>query len=78
MEAYLTTQELSARIKLSPGTIRNMVWQKRLLENIHYVKPTPRKLLFLWSRVEQWLLGSAAPVGTDPRADAAKQSLINI
>jgi len=78
MEEYLTTQELSARIKLAPGTIRNLVWQKRLLENVHYVKPTPRKLLFLWSRVEQWLLGSADPATTGHRAEAAEQSLINI
>jgi len=55
MEEYLTTNELSSRIKMSPGTIRNLIWQKRFLENIHYVKPTSRKLLFIWSAVEAWL-----------------------
>jgi hypothetical protein len=55
MEQYLTTIELSARIKMTPGTIRNLVWKKILKKNIHYVKPTPRKLLFLWSRIEDWL-----------------------
>jgi hypothetical protein len=78
LEEYLTTRELSGRIKYSEGTIRNLVWQKRLLENVHYVKPTPRKLLFLWSRVEQWLLGAAEPARTGSRAEAAEQSLINI
>jgi hypothetical protein len=28
MEQYLTTIELSARIKMTPGTIRNLVWKK--------------------------------------------------
>ena len=55
MEEYLTTKELSQRIKMAPGTIRNLVWMKALLENIHYVKPTPRKILFIWSQIESWL-----------------------
>lgn len=40
MEEYLTTKELSIRIKMAPGTIRNLVWKKSFLEGIHYVKPT--------------------------------------
>jgi hypothetical protein len=63
VEEYLTVNELSSRIKMSPGTIRNLVWQKRLLIGVHYLKPTPRKLLFVWSAVESWLRGdqSGAP-----------------
>ena len=57
MEQYLTTEELSKRIKMTPGTIRNLVCKKELKENIHYVKPTSRKLLFIWSSVEKWLHG---------------------
>lgn len=55
MEEYLTTVELSERIKMAPGTIRNLVWKKKFKENIHYVKPTEKKLLFIWSSVEAWL-----------------------
>ena len=55
MEEYLTTNELSDRIKMAPGTIRNLVWKKKFKENIHYVKPTEKKLLFIWSSVEAWL-----------------------
>jgi len=55
MEEYLTTEELSKRIKMTPGTIRNLVWKKELKENLHYVKPTPRKILFVWSAIEVWL-----------------------
>jgi hypothetical protein len=55
MELYLTTKELSKRIKMTPGTIRNLVWKKELRENVHYVKPTPRKILFVWSEIEAWM-----------------------
>jgi hypothetical protein len=55
MEEYLTTTELSYRIKMAPGTIRNLVWKNEFKEHIHYVKPTPRKILFLWNAIEAWL-----------------------
>jgi hypothetical protein len=57
MHEFLTTDELSARIKMAPGTIRNLVWKNEFKKNIHYLKPTPRKLIFLWSAVEAWLFG---------------------
>ena len=59
MEEYLTITELSGRIKMTPGTIRNLVWKNNLVENVHYVKPTSRKLLFVWSAIEQWLYGKS-------------------
>ena len=55
MEEYLTTDELSKRIKMAPGTIRNLVWKQEFKKNTHYLKPTQRKLLFIWSQVEEWL-----------------------
>ena len=58
MEEYLTAKELAARIKMAPGTVRNLVWRKVLTENIHYLKPTPRKVLFIWSAIEAWLHGN--------------------
>jgi hypothetical protein len=76
MEEYLTTGELSERIKMAPGTIRNMVWKKEFMENTHYVKPTPRKLLFIWSAIEAWLHG--ASIGDPQRQDRQPGSLINI
>ena len=72
MEEYLTITELSSRIKMSPGTIRNLVWKNELIENVHYVKPTPRKLLFVWSAIEKWLYGK--PVANSVQGN----SLINI
>jgi hypothetical protein len=71
MEEYLTVSELSARIKMAEGTIRNLVYQKKFKERVHYVKPTPRKLLFIWSQVEQWLLGSVS--GSSNRTEVGNQ-----
>lgn len=59
MEQYLTTKELSERIKMAPGSIRNHVSSGVFQRNIHYVKPTSRKILFVWSAVEAWLYGKS-------------------
>ena len=72
MEEFLTTRELSDRIKMAPGTIRNLVWRNTFVENVHFVKPTPRKLLFVWSAMENWLRGDCN------RHSVKEKSLINI
>ena len=79
MEEYLLTQELSERIKMAPGTIRNLVWKKNFVENIHYIKPTPRKILFIWSQIEAWLYGNENMI-SNSQSDKENQadSLINI
>lgn len=64
MEEYLTTEELSSRIKMAEGTIRNLVWKKVFIEKIHYIKPTPKKLLFIWSAIENWLRGNSSNSNT--------------
>ena len=71
-EEYLTTKELSARIKIAQGTLRNYVSQQKFQENVHYIKPSKRKLLFLWSAIELWLHGK--PVSQIDQSG----SLINI
>lgn len=67
MDEYLTTKELSARIKLTPGTIRNMVCRGQFKIGIHYVKAGPRKLLFLWSGIADFLHGGTTPEISDSR-----------
>ena len=76
MEEYLTTHELSERIKMAPGTIRNLVWQNKFKKNVHYIKPTPRKLLFIWREVDAWLYEQS--LKTYNNSDISNQSLINI
>ena len=55
MEEYLTIPELCGRIKYSKQSIYNMIYRKVFILNKHYVKPTPKKILFLWSAVKEWL-----------------------
>ena len=80
MEEYLTVKELSNRIKMAPGTIRNLVWKGVFLENIHFVRPTPRKILFVWNQIEAWIHGGQEGEMPDIRSkkDNRTSSLINI
>jgi len=57
MEEYLTTQELSARIKYSKQTIYNKIYKKEFVEEKHFIKPSRKKILFKWSEIQVWLEG---------------------
>jgi hypothetical protein len=50
---YLTTDELSDRIKYDARTIRERLKDSVLLEGIHYIRPFGgRKILFIWEKIE--------------------------
>ena len=55
MEEYINAAELAARIKEKKQTIYNRIYKKDFLLGIHYVKPTPKKLLFKWNAIVSWL-----------------------
>ena len=51
---YLTTTELSKKIKYNARTIRNELKDSVLLEGRHYIRPFgQRKLLFIWENIEE-------------------------
>lgn len=51
---YLTTEELSSRIKYDARTIRNRLKDSVLLEGVHYIRPFGgRKILYLWEAIER-------------------------
>ncbi|PLA73699.1 hypothetical protein CYQ88_09925 [Hydrogenovibrio sp. SC-1] len=51
---YLTTEELSERIKYNPRTIRNDLKDSVLFEGRHYIRPFgQRKILFIWENIEE-------------------------
>lgn len=51
---YLTTKELSDRIKYEPRTIRERLKDSVLLEGIHYIRPFGgRKTLYIWEQIEK-------------------------
>jgi len=53
-ETYLTTDELSQRIKYDPRTIRERLKDSVLLEGVHYFRPFGgRKILYIWETIEK-------------------------
>ena len=53
-QTYLTTDELSKKIKYDSRTIRNRLKDSVLLEGVHYVRPFGgRKILYVWERIEK-------------------------
>ncbi len=91
-DEFLTVKELSARIKFSRQNIYNRICKKEFILNKHYLKPSPKKILFRWKAVKEWLedrSGNVIPEPEAPRKDAAEiktrrrgadqtKSLINI
>lgn len=70
---YLTTDELSARIKYDPRTIREQLKDSVLLEGVHYIRPFGgRKILFIWERIEHDMaLSASESVFGIPMADGS-------
>jgi hypothetical protein len=53
MKTYLTTEELSQRIKYDQRTIRERLKDSVLLEGTHYIRPFGgRKILYIWEQIE--------------------------
>jgi hypothetical protein len=53
-QTYLTTSELSKRIKYDSRTIRERLKDSVLLEGIHYFRPFGgRKILYDWEAVQR-------------------------
>ena len=49
---YLTTDELSARIKYDARTIRERLKDSVLIEGVHYIRPFGgRKILYIWESI---------------------------
>ncbi len=54
-EEYLTVEELSQKIKFSKQAIYNLIYKKEFILKKHYLKPRPKKILFIWSAVKEWM-----------------------
>jgi hypothetical protein len=70
---YLTTDELSARIKYDSRTIRERLKDSVLLEGRHYIRPFGgRKTLYIWEHIEiDMALASAVGAGSIPMANGS-------
>jgi hypothetical protein len=52
--SYLTTEELSARIKYDVRTVRERLKDSVLIEGTHYFRPFGgRKILYIWEAIER-------------------------
>ncbi|KRC06080.1 hypothetical protein ASE11_23755 [Hydrogenophaga sp. Root209] len=75
-QTYLTTDELSGRIKYDVRTIRERLKDSVLIEGVHYFRPFGgRKILFLWEAIERDMMLPSfhSPVGMSaiPMANGA-------
>lgn len=62
----LTTDELSARIKYDPRTIRERLKDSVLLEGVHYFRPFGgRKILYIWENIQRDMMQESQlkPIG---------------
>lgn len=51
---FLTSDELSERIKYDVRTIRERLMDSALIEGVHYIRPFGgRKILFIWEAIER-------------------------
>jgi hypothetical protein len=55
MEEYITVNELSSRIKFSRQSLYNLIHKGTFILGKHYLKPTPKKVLFKWSEIMLWM-----------------------
>ena len=59
-QTFLTTQELSEKIKYDSRTIRNRLKDTVLLEGVHYIRPFGgRKILYLWEKISEDIVKSS-------------------
>ncbi|HEB57406.1 MAG TPA: hypothetical protein ENI98_14110 [Gammaproteobacteria bacterium] len=63
-DTYLTTEELSTRIKYDCRTIRERLKDSVLLEGVHYIRPFGgRKILYIWETIEKDMFQHSATSG---------------
>ena len=73
---YLTTDELSARIKYDSRTIRERLKDSVLLEGKHYIRPFGgRKILFIWEKIEEDMATTVSQTFAIPMASVVLHSV---
>lgn len=67
---YLTTQDLSDRIRYDVRTIRERLKDSVLIEGRHYIRPFGgRKILYIWENIESDMIKGAESVMAIPMAN---------
>lgn len=74
---YLSLKELLALIPYKAQTIYNWISAGTWELGTHYLKPTPRKLIFHWPTIQRWLEGQTIGKGrTSPRQSTARDAVV--
>jgi hypothetical protein len=55
-EEYLTTEELSKRIKHAEQTLYNLIYERVFQQGVHFIKPSRKKILWKWQAIDKWLI----------------------
>jgi predicted DNA-binding transcriptional regulator AlpA len=77
MQEYITVKELSERVKLAQQTIYNFIHLGKFILGKHYLKPTPKKILFKWSEIKEWMgedtevQGPTEEISSEPKTEPA-------
>jgi hypothetical protein len=61
-EEYLTVNELAGRLKLTPKTVRNRMYDGTWRRGVHWFRRPGIRPRFLWSRIVGWLQAEEQPV----------------
>ena len=66
MEEYFTVDELSETIKFSKQTLYNLIHKGIFILGKHYLKPSPKRILFKWSEIQAWMGETTVSNDDDP------------
>ena len=59
-KTFLTTEELSAKIKYDERYVREHLKDSVFIEGVHYIRPFGRrKILFIWEAIEEEMMSAA-------------------
>ncbi len=63
MSSYLTTEELSTRIKYDTRYIRERMKDRIFKKGVHYIQPFGgRKILYVWNEIEKLMTSRGEPI----------------
>jgi hypothetical protein len=74
-ERYITTEQLSKKIKHAKQTLYNSIHARVFLQGVHFIKPSRKKILWIWPEIEKWLTekSSEKRVDSDINTDSLSQ-----
>ena len=76
MKEYLSVKQLCEEIGYARQSIYNMISNNIFVVNVHYIKPSRKKIIFIGKEIEKWMHDESA-VNAASKIDYSK-SRINI